>query len=137
MALQFGLVYGQMSGYEQQRSTDLLQREAALLVHETPAQLEYEVRERSKTDLRVILNGAALFDMSRNRIAGDIKKWPVGLEVSQDAASVGCAAGDTPYEMRYLAVEVEGRTATATVFSFWPARCTWPMNCVTSPSVRR
>ncbi|MBF0855520.1 HAMP domain-containing histidine kinase [Gluconobacter oxydans] len=114
MALQFGLVYGQMSGYEQQRSTDLLQREAALLVHETPAQLEYEVRERSKTDLRVILNGAALFDMSRNRIAGDIKKWPVGLEVSPktqrlwDAPPGDTPPGDTPYEMRYLAVEVEG-----------------------------
>ncbi|MBF0861352.1 sensor histidine kinase [Gluconobacter kanchanaburiensis] len=109
MALQFGLVYGQMNGYEQQRSTDLLQREAALLVRETPAQLEYEVRERSKTDLRVILNGAALFDMSRNLIAGDIKKWPVGLEVSPRTQRLWDAPpGDTPYEMRYLAVEVEG-----------------------------
>lgn len=109
MALQFGLVYEQMNGYEQQRSTDLLQREADQLIQESPAQLEYEVRERSKTDLRVILNGAALFDMNRNRIAGDIKKWPVGLEVSPRTQRLWDAPpGDTPYEMRYLAVEVEG-----------------------------
>ncbi|EHH67285.1 sensor histidine kinase [Gluconobacter morbifer] len=109
MLLQFALVYGQMNTYEQQRSTDLLQREAALLVNETPQQLEYEVRERSKTDLRVILNGAALFDMDRQLIAGDIRHWPEGLEVSAKTQRLwDTPPGDTPYEMRYLAVEVKG-----------------------------
>ncbi len=107
--LQFGLVYAQMNGYESARSSDLLRREAALLVQESPERLEDVVRERSKTDLRVILNGASLFDLNHNRIVGDIRHWPEGLEVSDRTRRLTVAPpGDTPYEMRYLAIEVPG-----------------------------
>ncbi|MBS1089228.1 sensor histidine kinase [Gluconobacter wancherniae] len=109
MLLQFALVYVQMNGYELERSNDLLQREAALLVRETPEQLEYEVRERSKTDLRVILNGAALFDLDHNMIVGDIKTWPQGLTLASRPQRVWIdPPGDRAYEMRFLAMEVLG-----------------------------
>ncbi|WP_317215536.1 ATP-binding protein [Gluconobacter sp. GP1] len=109
ITMQFLLVYAQMNGYESARSSDLLRREAALLVQETPERLEDVVRERSKTDLRVILNGAGLFDLNHNRIVGDIRRWPEGLEVSNRTRRLKVAPpGDTPYEMRYLAIEVPG-----------------------------
>ncbi|QDH16494.1 sensor histidine kinase [Swingsia samuiensis] len=107
--LQFALVYAQMANYESARSSDLLHREAALLVQEDPSLLESEIRDRSKTDLRVILNGAALFDLHHNQIAGDIPRWPAGLTAFGIPVRIRIIpADDKAYEMRYLAVKVPG-----------------------------
>ncbi|GBR52830.1 two component sensor histidine kinase [Neokomagataea thailandica NBRC 106555] len=107
VSIQFMLVYGQMANYERARSTDFLRREADMLVRETPQELESAVRDRTKTDLRVILNGAALFDQMRNPIVGDIHAWPEGLQVSSEAQRLWVVPQkDRPFEMRFLAVEV-------------------------------
>ncbi|MBR0559214.1 HAMP domain-containing sensor histidine kinase [Neokomagataea anthophila] len=108
--LQFMLVYGQMANYERARSTDFLKREADLLVQETPEELEDAVRDRTKTDLRVILNGAALFDLTHQPIVGDIHTWPEGLEVSPEAQRLWVVPRkDRPFEMRFMAVRVPDR----------------------------
>jgi len=109
MVLQFALVYVQMTHYEAHRSNTLLQREADLLVHAAPARLEYEVRERATDDLRVVLNGAGLYDSGFHYITGDLKTWPDGLVIDGDVHQlVVRPPEDAPYEMRFLAVRVPG-----------------------------
>lgn len=105
--LQFLLVYGQMINYERAHTADVLRREAALLVRETPEELESGIRDRTKTNLRVILNGAALFDHAHHHLVGDIHTWPEGLKVSRDPQQLWVIPKkDRPFEMRFLAVDV-------------------------------
>ncbi|WP_227003236.1 sensor histidine kinase [Kozakia baliensis] len=109
MVLQFALIYVQMTHFEANRSNALLHREADILLQESPARLEYEVRERATNDLRVVLNGAGLFDSGFHFVAGDIKTWPDGLVIDGHVHQLLVRpAEDTPYEMRFLAVRVQG-----------------------------
>lgn len=109
MGLQFSLLYGEMNGYEQLRSNDLLHRSAALLVQEEPHELEVKLRERSTNELRVFLNGAALFDRDHHRIAGDIPSWPQGLHSSPAVQPLTMTLPDgSQAMMRFLVVEVLG-----------------------------
>lgn len=109
MGLQFSLLYGEMNGYEQLRSNDLLHRSAALLVQEEPHELEVKLRERSTNELRVFLNGAALFDRNHHCIAGDIPNWPKGLHSSPAVQPLTMTLPDgSRTMMRFLVVEVLG-----------------------------
>jgi len=109
MVLQFVLVFVQLSHFEAHRSEVLLKREADVLVHETPARLEYEVRERARDNLRIVLNGAGLFDSGFHPLAGDIKTWPDGLVIDGEVHQLRVQPPeDAPYEMRFLAVRVPG-----------------------------
>lgn len=80
MGLQFGLLYGQLNRFERHRTRELLFSSAEILAQEPPQELAVKLRDRSTNELRVILNGAGLFELSRQYVAGDIKHWPVGLQ---------------------------------------------------------
>lgn len=109
MVLQLGLLYGQMDAYEQLRSSEFLRHSAEMLVREPPRELEVKLRDRSTNELRVFLNGAALFDNQHRFIAGDIKIWPSGLTESGDIQPSTCKLSDgTITPTRFLVVRVKG-----------------------------
>ncbi|GAJ29978.1 sensor histidine kinase [Acidomonas methanolica] len=109
MVLQFALIFVQLTHFERHRAAEVLTRAAGALKAETPAELEFDVRERSKADLRGVLSGAALFDARRDYIAGDIKEWPQGLVPDGTVHQLLFqSAGADAYEMRFLAVRVPG-----------------------------
>jgi signal transduction histidine kinase len=108
-ALQFSLGYSQTKTFEFRRSDALLHREAALLRHETPQDLEHKIRDRATDDLRVVINQAALFDSAHHPIAGDLHIWPGGLVADGHVHELTVSPSeDAPYVLRILAVPVAG-----------------------------
>ncbi|GAN53595.1 sensor histidine kinase [Tanticharoenia sakaeratensis] len=109
MVLQFGLVYVQMTHFEERRSNDLLQREAGILLRDPPARLLNAVNERTAGNLRVVINGAAVFDSGFHYIAGDLRTWPEGLVIDGEVHQLTVhPPDDDPYDMRFLAVRAPG-----------------------------
>ncbi len=107
MLLEITLLYGQVSGYEALRTNDLLRRSAAVLMQEPPGELEVKLNERSTNELRVFLNGAALFDQDHHRIAGDMASWPEGLTMTPSVQILPFFLPDHSVTvMRFLVVEV-------------------------------
>ncbi|CAI9120135.1 sensor histidine kinase [Brytella acorum] len=119
MLLQFTVIFVELSQYETTRATALLERDAEILTRESPTRLEYMVRERATTELRVALNGAALFDSGFHFVAGDIKNWPDGLIIDGHVQRLWVhPPEDAPYEMRFLAERVAGDRVLVLARSF-------------------
>lgn len=104
MVLQFSLIFVQLTHFDARRDVATLQHSAAVLARETPDELENDVRERSKPDLRVFLSGAALFDAQFRFVEGDIRSWPQGLRADGHVHELLFRTDDAvPFPMRFLA----------------------------------
>ena len=79
--LQFALIYWRTTAYEVERADRLLDREAALMAAESPADLQEQMRLWASTDLRLLVTAAGLFDADRQPIAGNLTVWPETLPV--------------------------------------------------------
>ncbi|WP_231118952.1 sensor histidine kinase [Oecophyllibacter saccharovorans] len=118
MGLQLGLLCWQMNAFDQHRTSEILQGAAEMLAQETPRELEVTLHDRSTNELRVLLNGAGLFDLQHHHVGGDIRRWPPGLQapppgpVSFRALKVQpltvTLPDGTETAMRFLVVRVKG-----------------------------
>ncbi|NPD66943.1 HAMP domain-containing histidine kinase [Lichenicola cladoniae] len=79
--LQFSLIYWRTTAYEVERADRLLDREAALMAAQTPADLREQMRLWQTNDLRLLITAAGLFDADRKAIAGNLTTWPETLPV--------------------------------------------------------
>ena len=109
-ALQFFFGYSQANVFEARRSDMLLLREATILQHQTPQELEQQVRDRATDDLRILLNVTTLFDASRHYIVGDLHSWPAGLVADGRVHVIEPEAmdGGSTTALRMVAVSVPG-----------------------------
>ncbi|QDH13170.1 HAMP domain-containing histidine kinase [Formicincola oecophyllae] len=113
MCAQILLLYTHMNTFERNRDIHLLRASADVLEHESPSSLEVSLQERDTNELRIILNGAGLFDAHRVRIHGDIRHWPRGLDArpGMQRLSVNLPDGTRTF-MRFLVDEVPGPYGT-------------------------
>ena len=79
--LQFSLIYWRTTQYEVERADRLLDREAALMAAQDPADLAEQMRLWASNDLRLLITAAGLFDADRHPIAGNLSEWPEALPV--------------------------------------------------------
>ncbi len=79
--LQFSLIYWRTTQYEVERADRLLDREAALMAAQDPADLREQMRLWATNDLRLLITAAGLFDADRRPIAGNLRDWPEALPV--------------------------------------------------------
>ncbi len=79
--LQFSLIYWRTTQYEVERADRLLDREAALMAAQDPADLKEQMRLWATNDLRLLITAAGLFDADRRPIAGNLVEWPEALPV--------------------------------------------------------
>ncbi len=79
--LQFSLIYWRTTQYEVERADRLLDREAALMAAQDPADLREQMRLWATSDLRLLITAAGLFDADRRPIAGNLVQWPETLPV--------------------------------------------------------
>ncbi len=79
--LQFSLIYWRTTQYEVLRADRLLDREAALMASQDPADLREQMRLWATNDLRLLITAAGLFDADRRPIAGNLVEWPEALPV--------------------------------------------------------
>ncbi len=79
--LQFSLIYWRTTQYEVLRADRLLDREAALMAAQDPADLREQMRLWATNDLRLLITAAGLFDADRKPIAGNLVEWPEALPV--------------------------------------------------------
>ncbi len=79
--LQFSLIYWRTTQYEVERADRLLDREAALMASQDPADLREQMRLWATNDLRLLITAAGLFDADRRPIAGNLVEWPEALPV--------------------------------------------------------
>jgi signal transduction histidine kinase len=79
--LQFSLIYWRTTQYEVERADRLLDREAALMAAQSPADLQEQMRLWATNDLRLLITAAGLFDADRHLIAGNLPEWPEALAV--------------------------------------------------------
>ena len=79
--LQFSLIYWRTTAYEVERADRLLDREAALMAAQSPADLQEQLRLWATNDLRLLITAAGLFDADRRPVAGNLRDWPEALPV--------------------------------------------------------
>ncbi len=79
--LQFSLIYWRITAFEVDRADRLLDREAALMAAQSPADLLDQLRLWQTNDLRLLITAAGLFDADRRPLGGNLVEWPENLPV--------------------------------------------------------
>ena len=107
--LQFWLIYWRTTAYEVERADRLLEREAALMAAEAPADLRDQLRLWDSSDLHLLITAAGLFDAGRRPLAGDLRDWPAGLRPDGAIREVTVRPADQPARtLRAEALPVPG-----------------------------
>ncbi|NHN87313.1 sensor histidine kinase [Acetobacter conturbans] len=107
IAVQFCLMYSQMTTLEFRRSGQVLDREMQLLLAMSPEHLDYVIRERSTDDLRLVVNEAGIFTASHQPVTGELHVWPEGLVADGQLHNVVMEPEEgAPYTLRFLAARM-------------------------------